>query len=79
MRRHKTLMDWARQMNVQLRRWSPHRPLVVVTDSDYAALVLLHACQQLSILALITHLRLDAASSQRVSPCSGKGRPNKKG
>ena len=46
----------------QLRRWLPKRMLVVVADSSYAALDLLHACQSLAQpVTLITRLRLDAA------------------
>ena len=32
-RQHKKLTDWARQMVMQLRRWLPHRPLVLVGDN----------------------------------------------
>jgi len=79
-RRHKTLTDWARQMIFQLRRWIPHRPLVVVADYSYAVLELLHACQQLAHpVTLITRLRLDAALYEPAPPYSGKGRPRKKG
>ena len=35
---HKKLTDWARQMILQLRRWLPQRPLVLVGDSSYAVL-----------------------------------------
>ncbi|CAA9586831.1 hypothetical protein AVDCRST_MAG81-4002 [uncultured Synechococcales cyanobacterium] len=31
--RHKTLTDWARQMLTQVRRWLPHRAIVLVADS----------------------------------------------
>ena len=31
--RHKTLVDWGRQMLLQLRRWLPERPVVLVVDS----------------------------------------------
>lgn len=31
--RHKTLTDWARQMLAQVRRWLPHRAIVLVADS----------------------------------------------
>ena len=41
-RRHKKLTDWARQMILQLRRWMPHRPLVLVGDSGYAVPVSWH-------------------------------------
>ena len=37
----------ARQMVLQLRRWLPRRPLVLVGDSGYAVLDLLHFCQSL--------------------------------
>ena len=47
-RRHKKLTDWARQMILQLRRWLPQRPLVLVGDSSYAVLDLLHCCQSLA-------------------------------
>ena len=47
-RRHKKLTDWARQMILQLRRWLPHRPLVLVGDGGYAVLDLLHCCQSLA-------------------------------
>ena len=61
-RRHKKLTDWARQMVIQLRRWLPHRPLVLVGDNGYAVLDLLHCCQSLrEPVTLIARLRLDAA------------------
>ena len=41
-RRHKKLTDWARQMILQLRRWLPHRPLVLVGDGGYAVPVSWH-------------------------------------
>ena len=47
-RRHKKLTDWARQMVMQLRRWLPQRPLVLVGDGGYAVLDLLHCCQSLA-------------------------------
>jgi hypothetical protein len=34
--RHKTLVNWGRQ-RLQLRRWLPERPLVLVVDNGYAA------------------------------------------
>jgi len=58
----KKLTDRARQIILQLRRWLPTRPLVLVADSSYAALDLLHFCQSLTQpVTLITRLRLDAA------------------
>lgn len=80
-RQHKKLTDWARQMIYQLRRWLPHRELIVVADYSYAALELLHACQTMvNPVTLITRLRLDAALYEPAPPPSGKaGRPHKKG
>ena len=46
-RRHKKITDWARQIIMLLRRWLPHRPLVLVGDNSYAVLDLLHCCQSL--------------------------------
>ena len=61
-RPHKKITDWARQMILQLRRWLPNRYIVVVADSGYAALHLLHFCQSMpQPVILITRLRLDAA------------------
>ena len=61
-RRHKKLTDWARQMILQLRRWLPQRPLVLVGDNGYAVLDLLHRCQSLrEPVTLIARLRMDAA------------------
>ncbi|CAA9574905.1 MAG: hypothetical protein AVDCRST_MAG86-2077 [uncultured Truepera sp.] len=59
---HKKLTDWARQIAMVLRRWLPERQLVVVADSGYSALDLLHSCQRLaSPVTVVTRLRLDAA------------------
>ncbi len=68
-RAHKTVLDWARQMVFQLRRWLPSRKLVLVADNSYAALEFLHACQSLSEpVAVVTRLRLDA------QPCINRHR-----
>ncbi len=49
-------------MVMLLRRWAPHRPLVLVGDNGYAVLDLLHCCQSLrQPVTLIARLRLDAA------------------
>ena len=65
----------------QLRRWLPHRTLVVVADYSYAALDFLHACQTMvHPVTVITRLRLDAALYKPAPPRTGKaGRPRKKG
>ena len=69
-------------MILQLRRWLPRRPLVLVADSSYAVLDLLHFCQFMaSPVTFITRLRLDAALYEPVPPRSpGQlGRPRLKG
>ena len=81
-RRHKKITDWARQMVILLRRWLPHRPLVLVGDNGYAVLDLLHCCQSLrEPVTLIARLRLDAAlyAPAPPRPPGQKGRSALKG
>jgi hypothetical protein len=79
-RRHKTLLDWGRQLALQARRWLPGRDLVLVTDSSFAALLFLDAMRRAGITT-ITRLRLDAALYEPAPPrLPGTiGRPRKKG
>ena len=73
-RRHKKLTDWARQMILQLRRWLPQRPLVLVGDGGYAVLDLLHCCQSLAQpVTLIARLRLTPPFMNRPRPVSRAG------
>ena len=79
---HKKITDWARQMILQLRRWLPNRHIVVVADSSYAALDLLHFCQSMTHpVTFITRLRLDAALYTPAPPRrpGQMGRPRLKG
>ena len=65
-------------MILQLRRWLPQRPLVLVGDNSYAVLDLLHCCQSLrEPVTLIARLRLDAALYAPAPPRqpSQNGRP----
>ncbi len=81
-KRHKTLTDWASQMIAQVRRWLPERLLVLVADSSYAVLELLHRCNQFqNPIVLVTRLRLDAQLYEPAPPRKDKqmGRPRKKG
>ncbi len=81
-KQHKKLTDWARQMIVQLRRWVPHRSIVVVADRSYAVLTLLDRCVQLAQpVVMVTRLRLDAALFTPAPPRKPKqnGRPRIKG
>jgi hypothetical protein len=80
--RHKTLPDWGRQMLLQLRRWIPDRPLVLVVDSGFAALDFLGGlANRRQAITCITRLRLDA---QLYTPAPPRypgqiGRPRRKG
>ena len=90
-RRHKKLTDWARQMILQLRRWLPHRPLVLVGDNSYAVPVSWHGAGSgpaplLPIVGStryphIARLRLDAALYAPAPPrqTGQNGRPPLKG
>ncbi len=78
-KRHKKLTDWARQMILQLRRWLPDRPLIVVADSTYAVLAFLDAVHE--HVCFVTRLRLDAALYDwpEVPPPGKRGPKPKKG
>ena len=45
-RRHKTSIDWVRQMICQVRRWLPEHPIVLVVDGALISLDLGLICQQ---------------------------------
>jgi DDE superfamily endonuclease len=78
LRAPKTLVDWARQATLQIRRWLPDRTIVLVADSAFAAIEFLaavrdHAC-------VVTRLRLDANLFAFPPPKrKGRGRPAIKG
>jgi DDE superfamily endonuclease len=81
-KQHKTLTDWARQMLKQVRRWLPERAIVVVGDSSFAVLELLHSASQLAQpLHWVSRLRMDAALYEPSSPRrpGQLGRPRLKG
>jgi DDE superfamily endonuclease len=59
-RRHKTSIDWVRQMMQQVRRWLPGRRLVLVVDGGFAAVLLALACVK-SRVVMVSRLRWDAA------------------
>jgi DDE superfamily endonuclease len=66
-RRHKTSVDWVRQMMQQVRRWLPGRPLVLVVDGGFAAVSLALACVK-SQVTMVSRLRWDAALYHRPVP-----------
>ena len=61
-KRHKTTVDWARQMIMQVRRWVPNRVMVLVGDGAYAAVSLALCCASHPVaVTLVSRLRFDAA------------------
>jgi hypothetical protein len=81
-RAHKKLTDWGRQMVMQLRRWLPKRPLVIVADSSFAAILWLFQLSQLpGPICLIVRFRMDAALYEPAPPRRPhqRGAPRKKG
>jgi hypothetical protein len=82
LRKHKKITDWARLMGAQVRRWLPNRKIMLVADSSYAVLTLLHQLRNLKEpVYMVTQLRLDAALYEPApKPKRGTiGRPRKKG
>jgi hypothetical protein len=59
-RRHKTSVDWVRQMMKQVRRWLPGQRLVLVVDGSFAAVSLALACVKHQVV-MVSRLRWDAA------------------
>jgi len=74
----KTLLDWARQTALQIRRWLPDRSIVLVADSAFAAIDFLAAVRR--HICVVTRLRLDASLFAFPPPKpKGRGRPPIKG
>jgi len=70
----KTLLDWARQAILQIRRWLPDRTIVIVADTAFAAIEFLAAVRNL--VCVVTRLRLDANLFDFPPPKrKGPGRP----
>jgi len=81
-RRHRTLTEWAAIAMEWVRHWQPERDLVVVGDGSYAAVPLVHACQQCEKpIVLISRLRLDAVlhAPPEPRPAGKRGPKPKKG
>jgi hypothetical protein len=70
----KTLLDWARQAALQIRRWLPDRAIVMVADTAFAAIEFLAAVR--NHVCVVTRLRLDANLFDFPPPKRrGRGRP----
>ena len=79
-KRHKTTVDWTRQMIMQVRRWFPNLAIVLVGDGAYAAVSLALCCMGFPTpVTLVSRLRLDASLYDFPEPNpSGKRGPKPK-
>ena len=77
--RHKSLVDGARQMLLQVARWLPDRRIVAVADSGFSAIDLLDAVR--AHVCVVTRLRLDARLFAPSAPrrSGTRGRPRRTG
>ena len=77
--RHKTLVDGARQMMLQITRWLPDRPIVIVADSAFSAIDLLAAVR--TRVSVVTRIRFDARLFAPAAPREARtiGRPRRNG
>src|SRR5262245_34732348 len=66
-RRHKTSVDWVRQMMKQVRRWLPGRRLVWVVDGGFAAVVLALSCVKHPVV-MVSRWRWAAALYHEPAP-----------
>jgi hypothetical protein len=81
-KRHRTSVDWTAYLIEKVRRWQPDREIVLVGDGAYAAVALVHRCQQLTRpVRLVSRLRLDAALYDPAAPqpAGKRGRKPQKG
>jgi DDE superfamily endonuclease len=78
--RHKTSVDWVRQMMKQGRRWLPKRLLVLGVAGGFATVALALACT-ISEVVMVSRLRLDAAlyHPPGPQPAGKRGRKPTKG
>jgi hypothetical protein len=74
-RRHKTVVDWARQVILQTKRWLPDRRLIVVADASFAAIDLIAALRR--HVCLVTRLRIDASLFAAAPPRRANGSPTR--
>jgi len=78
--RHKTSIDWTRQMVRCVSRWLHHTPWILVGDGAYACMDLAKSCIKSSV-TLISRLRLDAQLYEfpETKPAGKRGRNQIKG
>ena len=79
-RTHKTSVDRARQLTMQVRRWAPERRIILVTDGGFASVALASICRRHDI-TLVCRLKLNAVFYDNpIDPPAGRrGRKPTKG
>jgi hypothetical protein len=79
-KRHKTTLDWSVQMVLQLVRWAPAIPFILVGDGGFACAKLAWMCFKNNV-ALVSRLKMNACiyAFPEESPAGKRGRKPKKG
>jgi len=79
-KRHKTTLDWSIQMVMQLVRWCPSIPFILVGDGGFACAKLAWACFKNGV-ALVSRLKMNARiyAIPDETPVGKRGRKPKKG
>jgi hypothetical protein len=79
-KRHKTTLDWSVQMVMQLVRWAPVIPFILVGDGGFACAKLAWICFKNNI-ALVSRLKMNARiyALPEEAPAGKRGRKPKKG
>ena len=79
-KRHKTTLDWSVQMVMQLVRWAPAIPFILVGDGGFACAKLAWTCFKNNI-ALVSRLKMNARiyALPEEAPAGKRGRKPKKG
>jgi len=79
-KRHKTTLDWSVQMVMQLVRWAPAIPFILVGDGGFACAKLACICFKNNI-ALVSRLKMNARiyALPEENPPGKRGRKPKKG
>jgi hypothetical protein len=79
-KRHKTTLDWSIQMIIQLVRWAPAIPFIIVGDGGFACAKLAWRCFKNNI-ALVSRLKMNARiyALPEEAPAGKRGRKQKKG
>jgi len=75
---HKTTIDWAIQIVMQIRRWLPDQVIIFTGDGGFANISLVWVCLKYKVY-LVTRLRSDARLFDFPPERDGPGRPAKKG